>query len=140
MLLSFALAFADTAADDVPTADAGLGLIAYVDDVIVLNGSASRDPEGAELTFAWSQVGGPSVELKGASGAEPEFTVAAPGTLRFELVVNDGVNESEPDSVEIVVAERAFGGSDGGCATGPTAGLGSLLLVAGCLLAGRSRR
>lgn len=140
MLLSFALAFADTAADDAPTADAGLGLIAYVDDVIVLNGSASNDPEGADLTFAWAQVGGAPVELKGAASAEPEFTVAAPGTLRFELVVHDGVNESEPDTVEIVVAERAFGGSGAGCETGPAAGLGALFLVAGGLLMGRSRR
>ncbi len=139
MLLSFTLALADTAADGIPTADAGLGLIAYVDDVVVLNGTASSDPEGADLTYTWTQVGGPTVSLKPAASAEPEFTVEAPGTLRFELVVNDGVNDSVPDSVEVVVAERAFGGSDGGCTTGPSAGWAACLLVGALVVMGRKQ-
>jgi MYXO-CTERM domain-containing protein len=141
MLLSLCLAFADTGANEPPRADAGLGLIADVGDVVVLNGSASADAEGAALSFAWTQVGGPEVELKAANSEEPEFTVAAAGTLRFELVVNDGVSDSVPDSVEIVVAQRSFSGDGGSaCATGPGGGNGAVLLAVGALLALRHRR
>jgi len=52
------------------------------------------------------------------STAEPALTVEAAGTLRYTLVVNDGVLDSEPDTVEIVVPERQFGGdAEGACAS-----------------------
>jgi len=137
MLLCLALAHADTgdtALDDVPVADAGLGLLAYVGDVVVLNGAASSDPEGASLSFVWTQTGGPEVTIKKGTTAEPEVTIDAPGTLRFSLVVNDGVQDSAPDSVEIVVAEQRFDGeAETGCAVGPDAGLAAVLLAVAVL-------
>jgi MYXO-CTERM domain-containing protein len=140
MLLCLTFALADTGDNQAPHADAGLGLIAYVGDVVVLNGAASSDPEGAELSFAWSQSGGPEVELKKASTVEPEFEVVASGTLRFDLVVNDGVADSEPDTVEVVVAERAFGGDpEGGCSTGGGAAPVGVAGVAAALVLRRRR-
>ncbi len=139
LLLTFASALADTGADSPPTADAGVGLVAFLDDVVVLNGTASRDPEGLELEYAWEQTGGPEVDLKGADSPKPEFTVDAPGTLRFALVVSDGVFESEPDSVEVVVPQREFGGG-AGCATGRGGGWAGVLAAVGGLAASRRRR
>lgn len=109
--------------------------MAQVGDTVVLNGMASWDPEGADLTFAWTQVGGPDVELRKADTVKPEFTLEAAGTHRFSLVVGDGVDESEPDVVEIVVPERSFGGEAGGChaagaASGWAAGAAGLLVWA----------
>lgn len=139
LLVTFA-ALAETGLppDAAPVADAGLGLMAAVGDTVVLNGSASTDPEGAELTYAWSQTGGPEVKLKDASTAKPQLTLEAPGTHRFALVVDDGVNASEPDTVEIVVPERSFGGDGAGCRTagGPSV-LG--VLAAGVLFGARRR-
>lgn len=119
-LLLAAPALADTGAaagGEPPVADAGLGLLAYVGDTVALNGTASRDPEGASLGYTWAQSGGPDVGIKNGDEAQPSFTVEAPGTYRFTLVVNDGYQDSAPDTVEIVVAHTSFGGeAEGGCA------------------------
>ena len=141
MILGFAIAFADTGeagGGEAPLADAGVGLLAYVGDTVSLNGRASADPEGEKLSFAWTQSGGPEVQLDKATTPEPEFTVEAAGTLRFTLVVNDGAWDSAPDTVEIVVPEQAFGGeAEGGCVTLPVP-FWSGALLAGALL--RRRR
>lgn len=114
------LALADTGANEPPVADAGLGLLAEVGDTVSLNGTASYDPEGADLGYTWRQAGGPEVGIKSGDSPEPSFTVEAPGTYRFELTVNDGYADSAPDIVEIVVAETSFGGeTEGGCSAVP---------------------
>ena len=60
------------------------------------------DPEGAPLTFAWTQVLGPSVGA--LSGPQPTFTApGTAGTLSFDLVVSDGVHNSTPDRVSVAV-------------------------------------
>lgn len=120
--VTFSAALADTGADSPPVAEAGLGVLAYVGDTVELNGTASSDPEGAELVYKWAQTGGPSVAIEGGSTAQPRFEVTEPGTLRFELVVNDGLTYSEPDTVEVVVAYTAVDGTTGGGCTAVPAG------------------
>ncbi len=143
MLLCVTIALADTGTDTgtpvdgaPPIADAGLGLLAYVGDTVSLNGRASSDPEGAQVSYVWTQVGGPDVAMEKATTAEPQFTIEAPGTLRFELVVSDGTQDSEGDRVEIVVAQRSFGGEAEGCSS---AGYPSVIaaLAAAALLSRR---
>ena len=120
-LTFLSLALADTGSTgggEPPVADAGLGLLAYAGDTVALNGTASRDPEGADLGYFWAQSGGPEVGIKNGDEAQPSFTVESPGTYRFTLVVNDGYQDSTADTVEIVVAHTSFGGdAEGGCAT-----------------------
>lgn len=145
MLLCVTIALADTGTDTgtpvdgaPPVADAGLGLLAYVGDTVSLNGHASSDPEGAQVSYAWTQVGGPEVTLEKASTADPQFTIEAAGTLRFELIVNDGTQDSEGDTVEIVVAQRSFGGEAEGCST-PVYPSAIVAFSAAALLAHRRR-
>lgn len=142
MLLCLSLVLADTGGDtggEPPVADAGVGLMANVGDTVSLNGLASADPEGAPLTFAWTQTGGPPTDLAKDDTPEPEFTLDAGGTYRFTLVVNDGVLDSEPDSVEIVAPERSFGGdAEGGCASAPAPAW--LAAAAAFVALGRRRR
>jgi hypothetical protein len=69
-----------------------------------LSASAS-DMEGQALTYAWTQVSGPSVTLVGANSATPTFT--APGcpldtVLRFQVAVSDGTNVTY-DTVDVLV-------------------------------------
>lgn len=104
------------AAGAAPTAEAGLGLLAYVEDTVELNGSGSIDPEGDALSYTWSQVAGPPVELQGGSSAQPRFTVTDPGALRFALVVNDGLSDSAADTVDVVVPYRTVDDVATGCA------------------------
>ncbi len=119
------------AAGEAPTAEAGLGLIAYVGDTVVLDGSGSTDPEGDTLTYTWSQVGGPPVELTRGDTTQPRFDVGAAGTLRFALVVSDGTTDSAADQVEVVIPHEEIRGVEAGCATtrGPLA-LGALFGLA----------
>ncbi|MFN7143440.1 MAG: PKD domain-containing protein [Myxococcota bacterium] len=127
------------AAGETPVAEAGLGLIAYVDDTVILDGSGSYDPEGDALTYAWTQVGGPPVQLQDAETAQPRFEIGTAGTLRFELVVSDDLSASAPDLVEVVVPYERIEGVETSCAVVPglSAAAAALSLAA---LAGRRRR
>jgi hypothetical protein len=98
---------------------AGLPLASAGDDVSVaegkkdvkLDGSASLDPDGGALTFAWQQMeGGPRVDLTGADSAAPSFDAPslAPTDpeaveLTFELEVTDGDGFTASDQVVVTV-------------------------------------
>lgn len=129
MLLFVTTFLAAHASGTAPVAEAGLGVLAFVGDTVELNGTGSTDPEGDELAFTWTQVGGPPVDLGGAMTAKPKFSVTDPGTFRFELVVNDGTSDSPADEVAVVVAYESLSGDEGGCAVAPGAPvlLGSVL-------------
>lgn len=139
LCIPFALADTGNVVDGAPpVADAGMGILAFVGDTVSLNGHGSTDPESAALDYLWKQVGGPEVTIEKRTTAEPEFAVEAPGTLRFELVVNDGTQDSEADIVAVVVAEQSFSGQPEGCASAGTPGL--ILALAAMFAASRRRR
>ena len=126
------------AAGEPPVSEAGLGLIALVDDTVILDGSGSSDPEGDPITYVWTQVGGPPTELDGADTAQPRFTVESSGTFRFSLVVSDDTSASAADEVEVVVPYEVIQGVETGCSTvSSTAGLSAAALAFGLLVARR---
>ncbi len=128
------------AAGEPPVAEAGLGLLARVDDTVILNGTGSYDPEGDEVTYTWTQVGGPPVELERGDTPQPQFLVTSAGTFRFELVVSDDLSASAPDGTEVVVPYEAIDGVETGCSAvgGPVAGIAAIAAAA-ALLARRRR-
>ena len=138
-MFSTFLTAAAFASGEPPVAEAGLSLIAYVGDTVILDGSGSSDREGDTLSWQWTQLSGPPITIGRDDSAEPEFAISDAGTFRIELVVNDGTESSAPDIVEVVVpyqsVEVASGCSSGG--TGVVAGWGSLL---GALVLVRVRR
>ncbi|MCS6817548.1 MAG: PKD domain-containing protein [Blastocatellia bacterium] len=96
-----------------PIAEAGPDRVVDEGTEVVLDGTASRDPDGDPLTFRWRQVAGPSVTLSDPTSAQPRFTapivdpaVPPPIRLTFELIVSDGRVESDPDLVVITVNRR----------------------------------
>lgn len=65
------------------------------------------DRDGDDVTFEWQQVAGPAVDLNpGATAQSPTFLAPDFGELRFQLIVDDGVEPSDPDLIVIDVNER----------------------------------
>lgn len=137
LVSAFAPAFAG---GEPPVAEAGLGLIAYVGDTVILDGSASSDPEGDAIVYTWASVGGPPTELQAGDTAQPRFAVTEPGTLRFSLVVNDGTSDSVADTVEVVVPHEQIDGVEASCATAAAPPALGLIVAALALARRRARR
>jgi hypothetical protein len=96
-----------------PIAEAGPDQLVDEGTEVVLDGTASRDPDGDPITFRWRQVAGPSVTLSDATSPRPRFlapvvdpSVPPPVRLIFELIVSDGRAESDPDRVTITLNRR----------------------------------
>ena len=90
-----------------PIVNAGLDQTAREGQVVYLDGSQSRDPDGTVLSYQWVQESGTPVQLLGPTSAGPSF--AAPTGLNrneiltFDLVVSDGQFASPPDSVNVII-------------------------------------
>jgi PKD repeat protein len=95
-----------------PIADAGADLSVNVENAVSLNGSASSDPDGDTLSYAWTQIAGLPVTLSNATTATPSFTAPSePTNLAFQLIVTDSEGLSSiADTVQIVVGEIAISG------------------------------
>ena len=89
-----------------PTADAGALQTVTVGTQVVLDGSASSDPNEDPLSFSWSQARGRRVALQGAGSAKASFVPSESGTYEFQLVVSDGELESPPARVFVVANGR----------------------------------
>ena len=140
MLVALALSAAALAEGTAPIADAGLGVLAYAGDTVVLNGTGSSDADGEPLTYTWTQVDGVTAELQKDSTAQPEFVVPSAGPYRFSLVVNDGTLDSTPDEVSFYAPDReATPDGRTGCSAAPD-GAASGLGVAALFIAALARR
>lgn len=90
-----------------PIANAGKTQTVYVTSDVVLDGSASSDPDQNPLTFHWTLVEAPSEELlestviNNLETARPNFKPMVVGEYTLQLVVNDGYVDSEPSLVTV---------------------------------------
>ena len=103
-----------TPANRAPTANAGAAQTVNEFAQVTLDGSGSLDPEGAALTYSWTQQSGTNVALSNASVAAPTFAapdvtaVNTPEVLRFQLTVSDG-SLSSSAAVDITVEDNGQG-------------------------------
>ena len=74
-----------------PTANAGPDQSVAAGATVTLAGSGN-DPDGgpSPLSFAWTQVSGPSVTINNANQATASFNAATAATYVFQLAVSDG--------------------------------------------------
>ena len=99
-VISFAVVIDNTP----PIADAGDDRIAQANYLITLDASRSSDSRGDDLSYAWQFIESPPesmAELQDETTMFPAFTVDAPGKYVLQLVVNDNIFDSEPDTVAI---------------------------------------
>lgn len=97
---------ASVAVNAPPLANAGPDESTNEGSVMRLNGTGSSDPNGDPLTFAWSQLSGPTVPLDAPGDPRPAFTapdVAAATELVFRLTVSDPAGLTASDTIVVTV-------------------------------------
>lgn len=85
-------------------------LAASVGAELVLDASASSDPDGDRLRFDWSLDGGPdgtNADLTSAGGPEARLTPDVEGRYEISLAVTDGELTSPPVTVFVIAGEGA---------------------------------
>ncbi len=90
-----------------PVADAGLDQSVLVGDRVSLDGSRSSDADGDALTYRWSLADvpdGSEASLADPASVSPGFTADVAGRYVVQLIVEDGLVESAPDSVTVMAA------------------------------------
>ncbi len=88
-----------------PIADAGPDqTIIFPTDSILLNGSASNDPDGRITALQWKKISGPaSFNIVNANSVQALVTNFAEGVYEFELAVTDSLGLSDKDTTTVTV-------------------------------------
>lgn len=87
-----------------PVADAGPDQSVETGTGVTLDGTGSSDPDGDAFTYAWTLTTVPATStaaLADPTSAMPTFVADLDGEYIAELVVNDGTDDSAPDTVTI---------------------------------------
>jgi uncharacterized membrane protein len=96
-----------TVANTPPVADAGPDQTADLGQTVNLDGSGSSDADEDLLTYAWTLLSSPpssTATISDPSVAAPTIDVDVKGVYEIQLVVNDGSESSDPDTMVITVA------------------------------------
>lgn len=92
--------------NDRPVANAGGDRTITNQTTVQLDGSASRDTDGDPLTYRWSLASAPAnstARFSDPAIVNPAFSFDQAGTYEVVLVVNDGIEDSAPDTASIEV-------------------------------------
>ena len=87
-------------------ADAGQDQSVLLGATVTLDGSGSSDVDLDTLSYRWAitaRPAGSSAVLSDPFAAQPSFAADAGGTFVVQLIVNDGVVDSDPDTATITV-------------------------------------
>lgn len=94
----------ETGLNQSPVAEAGADIRSKVGDTVILDGTASADPDGDLLSFFWEQVSGPEVELADATSPTAHFTAPnIPVAPVFRLTVTDPSGLVDTDTVRVQI-------------------------------------
>ena len=88
--------------NSIPQAKAGDNQYVTTLSTVMLNGSGSRDADADPLLYIWNIISKPAesnATLSDNTLVNPTFIADKNGTYAFELIVNDGVSNSQVDRV-----------------------------------------
>ena len=84
-------------------------------NTVTLDGGKSNDPDNNAISYQWSFKSTPPASrlasLVNATSVSPSFTPDVIGTYTIALVVNDGMVDSDPGTVTIIVVANTTGNS-----------------------------
>ena len=91
-----------------PIANAGEDMMVNAGNIVKLNGTGSKDPDGKNITsYVWDQIVGSHVVLKGGNTSTPTFSapsnITSNTALVFQLTVKDDKNATSISPVKITV-------------------------------------
>lgn len=86
-----------------PVANAGADSTVQLGSSAALNGSASSDPDGDPLSYAWTQTAGATTSIANAGSALASVQPSAAGTYVFQLRVTDSKGATTVDSTTVLV-------------------------------------
>jgi sugar lactone lactonase YvrE len=96
-----------------PIANAGPDQLGFVGQPVTVDGTGSSDPDGDPITFNWLVVTVPTDSLittgslTDAAAPTPSFIPDQEGSYTLTLVVNDGLTDSQVDTVSVHVNPQA---------------------------------
>jgi hypothetical protein len=105
-----------------PVADAGADQNGHVGETVILNGGGSSDVDGDTLQFDWSlttKPAGSAANLANPTTPQPSLTIDKAGTYAMQLVVNDGIASSAPDTAIVTTLNSKPVADAGVDQTGP---------------------
>jgi hypothetical protein len=94
----------DTDENDKPVANAGSDVTALVGETVTLDGSASYDPDGDPIQYTWAFESVPqdsNATISNPFSVTPTFIVDKEGDYVVSLVVFDGIESGDPDTVTV---------------------------------------
>jgi hypothetical protein len=93
-----------------PFANAGADSIAGEETTVILDGTASSDPDGEQLKYYWKQKSGPLVLLKNAYDHNPSFKAPEATVsglmLTFQLIIADEKGAKSTDEVNVNIVDE----------------------------------
>jgi hypothetical protein len=105
-------------ANTLPVADAGPDQSVPIGASVVLDGTGSTDPEDDLLNYTWrfkSKPNGSGASIAATGQGLAGFVADLEGNYLVELLVDDGVLVSKPDTVKVTANDGSSGGSSCNC-------------------------
>ena len=91
-----------------PITNAGSDRTVNAGEIVTLEATDSKDPDGDELTYSWIQTSGPAVKLSNANTAITTFTApsnisSSDVVLSFRVTVSDDKNAKDEANIRVSI-------------------------------------
>jgi chitinase len=88
-----------------PQANAGTDLVFSSTDIVQLDGTASREPDGIISRYHWLQLSGTPVSIANQNAAISGISNIKPGEYKFLLTVTDEKGSIATDELKVTIRE-----------------------------------